>query len=140
MADCSEPVKSYLPVSTRISRLACFQEGPGSYPNEGTEVLSALSLPIRKLGWSIALRVWFSHLTSSVFPILLSWVPSHMQFTITYFTQLIRRPIQTEQTSKQVPPTGWKSANVIPIQNLKKPPSDPGSHRPISLLSTFSKF
>jgi hypothetical protein len=55
MADSSEPVTSYLSVGTRISRLTCFQEGPGSYPNEDTEVLSALSLPIRKLGWSIAL-------------------------------------------------------------------------------------
>jgi len=48
--------------------------------------------------------------------------------------------MQTEQTSKQVPPTGWKSAKVISIPKPGKPPSDPGSHKPISLLSNFSKL
>ena len=140
MADSPELVTCYLPVSTRISRLTCFQEGPGSYPNEGTEVFSVLSLTIRKPGWSFALDVWFGRLPSSVFPILLSWAPSHMQFAITYFTQLIRRPIQMEQTSKQDPLTGWKSAMVIPVPKPEKNTICSGSHRPIRLLSTFSKL
>jgi hypothetical protein len=37
-------------------------------------------------------------------------------------------------------PTAWKSAKVIPIPKPGKPPSDPCSHRPISLLSTLSKL
>ena len=37
-------------------------------------------------------------------------------------------------------PYTWKSAKVIPILKPGKPLPDPGSHRPISLLSTVSKL
>ena len=37
-------------------------------------------------------------------------------------------------------PTSWKVAKVIPVQKPKKPPSDPMSYRPISLLSFLSKL
>jgi len=37
-------------------------------------------------------------------------------------------------------PYAWKTAMVIPFQKPGKPLSDPGSHRPISLLSTVSKL
>ena len=37
-------------------------------------------------------------------------------------------------------PYAWKTANVIPIQKPGKSLSDPGSHRPICLLSTVSKL
>jgi hypothetical protein len=36
-------------------------------------------------------------------------------------------------------PTAWKSAKVIPIHKPGIPPSNPYSHRPISLLSNLSK-
>jgi hypothetical protein len=42
--------------------------------------------------------------------------------------------------SKPVNKFRRKSAKVISIPKFGKPPSDPGSHRPISLLSTFSKL
>ncbi|KFM71667.1 RNA-directed DNA polymerase from mobile element jockey, partial [Stegodyphus mimosarum] len=37
-------------------------------------------------------------------------------------------------------PESWKLAKVIPILKPGKPPSEPGSYRPISLLSTISKL
>ena len=37
-------------------------------------------------------------------------------------------------------PIVWKSAKVIPIPKPGKPPFDPCSHRPISLLSTLTKL
>jgi hypothetical protein len=37
-------------------------------------------------------------------------------------------------------PTMWKHAKVIAIPIPRKPPTEPGSYRPISLLPTFSKI
>jgi hypothetical protein len=37
-------------------------------------------------------------------------------------------------------PYAWKTAKLIPIKKPGKPLSDPGSHRPISLLSIVSKL
>jgi hypothetical protein len=37
-------------------------------------------------------------------------------------------------------PTRWKQAHVLAIPKPRKPPQDPGSYRPISLLSTLSKL
>jgi hypothetical protein len=37
-------------------------------------------------------------------------------------------------------PHAWKSSKVTPILNSGKPLSDPGSHRPISLLNTVSRL
>jgi hypothetical protein len=37
-------------------------------------------------------------------------------------------------------PTAWKSAKFISIPKPGKPPSDPCSHRPSSILSTISKL
>lgn len=37
-------------------------------------------------------------------------------------------------------PTPWKAARVVPIHKPGKPPDDPGSYRPISLLSSVSKI
>jgi hypothetical protein len=34
----------------------------------------------------------------------------------------------------------WKQARVVDIHKPRKPPSDPGAYRPISLLSTISKI
>lgn len=56
MADSSELVTSYPPATKRISRLTCFQEGPGSYPSEGTDVLSVLSLTHSKAGMEYCAR------------------------------------------------------------------------------------
>ena len=37
-------------------------------------------------------------------------------------------------------PNSWKNAKVVPILKPNKPPSEPSSYRPISLLSTLSKL
>lgn len=37
-------------------------------------------------------------------------------------------------------PSAWKTAKVIGIKKPDKPPDDPGSYRPISLLSSLSKI
>ena len=37
-------------------------------------------------------------------------------------------------------PNSWKNAKVVPILKPNKPPTEPSSYRPISLLSTLSKL
>ena len=55
--------------------------------------------------------------------------------SLIYLTQLFNHLLQ-----RGLFPTNWKRAKVIPIPKPNKPPPDPNSYRPISLLSTVGKL